>query len=260
MRLHRLRRTPPPTPPPQGGRGLSGLRRRRESHRHSQQKHVPLSRANCPFKANFSSPHPSPLPEGDGARCPFRKSTASSNRYRARTYDSEAGDGLTKRTSSSWRRHGSHAGHGLSWRVIRFARRCCCNRPLTPALSLGERELVVAKTPPSKPLAPPLQGGETKRDETGSKSELRQPRLFVTPHRPIMGRFRVHREGSCKDRWRRNSPPCCLPMARRRDWRFHSVSRRTRSVDLRRRSEVCRIKSTVRSCPRVCRPRANGLP
>ena len=33
-------------------------------------------------------------------RCPFRKSTASSNRYRARTYDSEAGDGLTKRTSS----------------------------------------------------------------------------------------------------------------------------------------------------------------
>src|ERR1022692_1516390 len=56
MRLHRLRRTPHPNPPPQGGRGLSGLRRRRESHRHSQQKHVPLSRANCPFKANFSSP------------------------------------------------------------------------------------------------------------------------------------------------------------------------------------------------------------
>src|ERR1017187_5328046 len=46
------------------------------------------------------APHPNPLPEGEGA--------------------------------SSWRRHGSHAGHGLSWRVIRFARRCCCNRFVPP--------------------------------------------------------------------------------------------------------------------------------
>src|ERR1017187_9113843 len=37
--------------------------------------------------------------------------------------------------ASSWRRHGSHAAHGLSWRVIRIGRLCCCNRPVTPALS-----------------------------------------------------------------------------------------------------------------------------
>ncbi len=34
-------------------------------------------------------------------RCPFRKSTASSNRYPVRTYDTRSGEGLTKRTSRS---------------------------------------------------------------------------------------------------------------------------------------------------------------
>src|SRR4051812_35871749 len=47
-----------------------------------------------------------PGPDGDFSgcwatpRCPFRKSPASSDRYRARTYGPGAGQGLTKRSSS----------------------------------------------------------------------------------------------------------------------------------------------------------------
>jgi hypothetical protein len=40
-----------------------------------------------------------PPPSRGLARCPFRKFTASSNRYQPRTYGTRAGEGLTKRTS-----------------------------------------------------------------------------------------------------------------------------------------------------------------
>ena len=67
LRLNRLRRTPHPNPPPQGGRGLLGLRRWGESNRVSQQKRVRPPRAFCPFKTDFSSPHPNPpFTRGEG--------------------------------------------------------------------------------------------------------------------------------------------------------------------------------------------------
>src|ERR1019366_2094949 len=66
LRLDRLRKTPPPNPPPPPGEGI-GLRRRGESNRLWQQKHVPPPRPFCPFKTDFSSPHPGPLP-ASGAR------------------------------------------------------------------------------------------------------------------------------------------------------------------------------------------------
>ncbi len=77
-------------------------------------------------------------PTSHQPRCPFRKSTASSNRYPVRTYDTRSGEGLTKWTSSLEAVGGTHGVSPYRYYVLWWSILVLWGSILRVFLSIGQ--------------------------------------------------------------------------------------------------------------------------